>query len=60
LEALLAWLLAEVERQLICFVVEDLYWADASTLEWLNLLIDQVSGTCLLVLLLFYADFRPP
>jgi class 3 adenylate cyclase/DNA-binding winged helix-turn-helix (wHTH) protein/predicted ATPase len=59
-EALMAWLLAEAERQPVCFVVEDLHWADASTLEWLDLLLDQVSGTRLLVLLLFHADFRPP
>jgi class 3 adenylate cyclase/predicted ATPase len=59
-KALLAWLLAEAERQPVCFVVEDLHWADASTLEWLDLLIDQISGTRLLVLLLFHADFRPP
>jgi class 3 adenylate cyclase/DNA-binding winged helix-turn-helix (wHTH) protein/predicted ATPase len=59
-EALLAWLLAEAERHPVCFVMEDLHWADASTLEWLSLLIDQVSGSRLLVLLLFHADFRPP
>jgi predicted ATPase len=60
LEALLAWLLAEAERQPVCFVVEDLHWADASTLEWLSLLIDQVSAARLLVLLLFHGNFRPP
>jgi predicted ATPase len=59
-EALLAWLLAEAERQPVCLVVEDLHWADASTLEWLNLLIDQASTARLLVLLLLHADFRPP
>ncbi|HEY7493836.1 MAG TPA: AAA family ATPase, partial [Candidatus Tectomicrobia bacterium] len=60
LEVLLAWLLAEAERQPVCFVVEDLHWVDASTLEWLSLLIDQVSAARLFVLLLFHADFRPP
>jgi predicted ATPase/class 3 adenylate cyclase/DNA-binding winged helix-turn-helix (wHTH) protein len=59
-EALLAWLRAEAERQPVCVVVDDLQWADASTLEWLNLLIDQVSGARLLVLLLFHAEVRPP
>jgi len=60
LEILLAWLLAEVERQPMCFIVEDLHWADASTLEWLSLLIEQVPTTRLLLLLVFRPDFRPP
>ena len=60
LEILLAWPLAEVERQPMCFIVEDLHWADASTLEWLSLLIEQVPTTRLLLLLVFRPDFRPP
>ena len=44
----------------MCFVMEDLHWADASTLEWLSLLIDQVPTARLLVLLIFRPDFRPP
>jgi TOMM system kinase/cyclase fusion protein len=60
LEVLLAWLLAEAEPQPVCFVMEDLHWADASTLEWLSLLTDQVSTARLLVLLTFRPDFRPP
>jgi predicted ATPase/class 3 adenylate cyclase/DNA-binding winged helix-turn-helix (wHTH) protein len=60
LEALLAWLLAEAERQPVCVVMEDLHWVDASTLEWLSLLIDQVSAARLLVLLTFRPDFHSP
>ena len=60
LEVLLAWLLAEVQRQPLCFIVEDLHWADASTLEWLSLLIEHVPTTRLLLLLVFRPDFRPP
>jgi class 3 adenylate cyclase/DNA-binding winged helix-turn-helix (wHTH) protein/predicted ATPase len=59
-EALLAWLLAEAERQPVCFAVEDLHWADASTLEWLSLLIEHVSSARMLLLLLCHTDFRPP
>src|SRR5206468_827058 len=37
LEAVLAWLLEEAERQSTLSVWEDLQWADPSTLEFLNL-----------------------
>jgi class 3 adenylate cyclase/DNA-binding winged helix-turn-helix (wHTH) protein/predicted ATPase len=60
LEALLAWLLQEAERQPVCFVMEDLHWVDPSTLEFLSLLIEQVPTARLLVLLVFRPDFRPP
>jgi predicted ATPase len=49
--ALLAWLLEEAERQPMLMVWEDLHWADASTLEWLGLLIDQAPTARLLTLL---------
>ncbi|MBI3303956.1 MAG: AAA family ATPase, partial [Deltaproteobacteria bacterium] len=60
LEALLAWLLKEAERQPVRFDVEDLQWADPSTLEFLGFLIDQVPTVRILVLLTFRPDFHPP
>ena len=60
LEALLAWLLTEAERQPVCVLVEDLHWADASTVEWLTLLIDQVPTARLLLLLVCRAEFPLP
>src|SRR5215475_9600129 len=60
LEALLTWLLREAERQPVCLIMEDLHWVDPSTLEWLSLLIDQISTARVLMLLLFRPDFRPP
>jgi class 3 adenylate cyclase/predicted ATPase len=59
-EALLLWLLQEAERQPVCLVMEDLHWVDASTLEWLTLLIEQAPMARLLMLLTFRPDFRPP
>jgi class 3 adenylate cyclase/predicted ATPase len=60
LEALLVWLLREVERQPVLLIIEDLHWLDASTLEFLNLLVDQVATTHLFMLLTFRPTFRPP
>ena len=60
LEALLAWLLKEAERQPVYFVMEDLHWVDPSTLEFLSLLIEQVPTVRMLLLLVFRPDFRPP
>jgi class 3 adenylate cyclase/predicted ATPase len=60
LAAVLAWLLKEAERQPVCLVLEDLHWVDASTLELLNLLIDQVPLARLLVVLTCRPDFTPP
>src|SRR5713101_6548269 len=59
-EAVLAWLLAMAAKQPLRFVMEDLHWADPSTLELLGLLIDQVPAARILVLLTFRPDFRPP
>ena len=60
LEALLAWLVAEAERQPTLAVWEDLHWADPSTLEFLSLLIDQTPTARLLTLLTCRPEFRPP
>ncbi|HEV8714418.1 MAG TPA: AAA family ATPase, partial [Candidatus Binatia bacterium] len=60
LEALLAWLLAAAARQPLPFVVEDLHWADPSTLEFLGLLVDQVPTARILTLLAFRPEFSLP
>jgi class 3 adenylate cyclase/predicted ATPase len=59
LEAMVEWLFKEAERQVVRFFVEDLQWADSSTLEALGLLIDRVSTSRLLVLLTFRPEFHP-
>ncbi|WP_089933004.1 AAA family ATPase [Candidatus Entotheonella palauensis] len=58
LEALLTWLLHEAEAQPLCLVIEDLHWADPSTLDFLSLLIEHVPTACLLILLTFRSEFE--
>jgi predicted ATPase len=60
LDALVAWLLAETERQPVLAVWEDLHWADPSTLELLGLLIEQAPMARMLTLLTARPEFRPP
>jgi class 3 adenylate cyclase/predicted ATPase len=59
LESLVAIVLELAERQPVLFILEDLHWTDPTTLEWLNLLIDQTPTTSLLVLLTCRPYFQP-
>jgi class 3 adenylate cyclase/predicted ATPase len=59
-EALVAWLMAEAERQPVLAVWEDLHWADPSTLEWLGLVLDQTPTAPLCTLLTYRPEFPPP
>jgi class 3 adenylate cyclase/predicted ATPase len=59
-EALVAWLVAETERQPVLEVWEDVHWADPSTLELLSLVLDQAPTARLLTLLTCRPEFRPP
>jgi class 3 adenylate cyclase len=60
LDALVAWLVEDAERQPVLAVWEDLHWADPSTLELLGLLIDQTPTAPLLTVLTFRPTFHPP
>ncbi len=60
LEAMLAWLISESEKQPVLRIVEDLHWVDPSTLEYLSLLIDHVPTARIFILLTFRSDFSPP
>jgi class 3 adenylate cyclase/tetratricopeptide (TPR) repeat protein len=59
LETIVAILLELAERQPVLFILEDLHWADPTTLEWLHLLIDQTPTTSILVLLICRPHFQP-
>ena len=59
LQAILTALLQRAAQQPVLFAMEDLHWADASTLELLHLLVDQVPTAQVLVLLTFRPEFTP-
>jgi class 3 adenylate cyclase len=60
LDALVAWVVAEAERQPVLAVWEDLHWADPSTLEMLGLVLEQTPTVPMLTVLTFRPDFVPP
>src|SRR5438105_3759577 len=59
MQALLDILLARAAEQPVLFVIEDLHWADPSTLELLDLLIPRAPAANLLTVLTFRPEFSP-
>jgi predicted ATPase len=59
LKTIVAILLELAERQPVLFTLEDLHWTDPTTLEFLNLIIEQIPTTSLLVLLTCRPHFQP-
>ena len=60
LDALVAWLVAEAERQPVLVAWEDLHWADPTTLEFLGLVIEQAPTVPMLHVLTSRPAFSPP
>src|SRR5262249_28259960 len=60
LDALVAWLEAEAERQPVLVAWEDLHWADPTTLEYLGLLVEQAPTVPMLHVLTYRPEFSPP
>jgi predicted ATPase len=58
-DAIARLLLATAAQSPVLLVVEDLHWADPSTLELLGVLTDQVATAQVLILLTARAEFRP-
>src|SRR5262249_7284017 len=59
LETIIAILLELAERQPVLFILEDLHWTDPTTLELLNLVIEQTPTTSMLTLLTCRPHFQP-
>ena len=57
---LLDWLHTRAARKPILFVVEDLHWADASTLEFLGQFLTEGQHDSILTLLTFRPEFKTP
>ncbi len=60
LDALVAWLVAEAERQPVLVAWEDLHWADPTTLELLGLVVEQAPTVPMLHVLTYRPEFSPP
>jgi predicted ATPase/class 3 adenylate cyclase len=58
--ALLSWMVEQCERVPNCMIMEDLHWADASTIEYLGMLAAELPAAPLLTLMTFRPDFAPP
>ena len=59
-EALLALVTEMAERQPLVLVIEDLHWADPSTLELLGLLLDEMSTLPLMLIATYRPDLQAP
>lgn len=59
LDLLVRWILATARSRPTVFAVEDLHWADPSTLELLDRVIDQSSNAALLILATHRPSFVP-
>src|SRR5262249_17993731 len=59
LEAIVTILLEHAERQPVLLIIEDVHWTDPTTLEFLNLMLDQTPTASLLTVLTCRPTFQP-
>jgi class 3 adenylate cyclase/predicted ATPase len=59
-QSLLRVLLEIAAQQPLLLVMEDLHWADHTTLEFLDLLVEQIPTVRILALLTFRPEYNPP
>jgi predicted ATPase len=59
LEAIVAIMLEWSERQPVLFILEDLHWSDPTTLEFIELLMDQIPAAAIDVILTCRPEFQP-
>ena len=59
-EAVVSLVLAVAAQQPLLLILEDLHWADPSTLELVDVLVDQVPAAPILLLMTSRPEYRPP
>jgi tetratricopeptide (TPR) repeat protein len=59
-DVLAQWLLAYTKDHPVLFVIEDLHWADPSTLEFLGIVLRRETSDPIMVLLVHRPEFKPP
>ena len=59
MEVLLLWLLQQAQPRPLVLLIEDLHWADASTLQLISILLNHVPTARLLLILTFRTEFHP-
>ena len=60
MELLLNLLLRRASIQPLLYIIEDLHWADPSTLDLLGMIIAQTPGTRMMTYMTFRPEFKPP
>jgi len=60
LEALVRYPAGFARRQPVLMIFEDLHWADATSQEFLDLLVDRIEGMCVLLVATLRSEFHPP
>ena len=58
LQALVVELIAQSRKKPVLFVLEDAHWIDATTLEFVDLSLDQVAGSRILILVIAWPAFQ--
>jgi predicted ATPase len=53
-------ILGESRRQPLILAVENLHWIDATSDEWLSMLVERLPGTAILLLATYRPGYRPP
>ncbi len=60
LDALIGWLVWEAQRSPLLVIWEDLHWADPSTLELIELVLEQIPTVSMLSVLTYRPEFEIP